>query len=280
MNYRHAFHAGNFADVMKHVVLTRIITHLLRKPAPFRVIDTHAGIGLYDLTSDEATRTGEWRGGVARMGEAFAPEVETLLAPWRAVLAGIRARRGEAAYPGSPSLAREMLRPDDRAIFVEKHPEDRALLARRFSRAANVKVVELDGWLALGGFIPPPERRGLVLIDPPFEEPGEFARCGAQLRGAVRRWPTGVFALWYPVKHPGEVEGLARTLRSHLAAPTLRLELNLASATGARLVGSGMMIVNPPWTLEAEAATLLPALARRFDAVAPWICEMLVGEPT
>ena len=132
MNYRHAFHAGNFADVMKHVILTRILVHLRLKPAPFRAIDTHAGTGLYDLGADEAERTQEWRGGVDRLGEPFAPEVEALIAPYRAILAAVRRRHGDA-YPGSPLIMRELMRPQDRAVFVELHPEDGAVLARRFS---------------------------------------------------------------------------------------------------------------------------------------------------
>lgn len=280
MNYRHAYHAGNFADVVKHVLLSRIITHLLRKQTPFRVIDTHAGIGLYDLAGDEATRTGEWRSGVGLMAAPFRPEIEALLAPWRAVLAAARGRAGPAAYPGSPFIAREMLRPGDRAVFVEKHPVDRARLARTFGRAENVKVVELDGWLALGGFVPPPERRGLVLIDPPFEEPGEFARCADRLARAVRRWPTGIYALWYPIKHPAEPDELARALAAGLQVPALRLELSVVPADGTRLAGTGMIVVNPPWTLQADAMALLPALAERFESRAPWLCEPIVRERT
>ena len=278
MNYRHAFHAGNFADVMKHVVLTRILAHLSRKPTPFRVVDTHAGIGLYDLGADEALRTQEWRGGVGLMDEPFAPDVEALLAPWRAVLAAIRRRHGPQAYPGSPAIIRDMLRPQDRAIFVEKHPEDHARLAARFARAANAKVLRLDGWLSLGSFVPPKERRGLVLIDPPFEETGEFARCADGLRRAELRWPTGCYALWYPVKRRDDVDAFARTLAASLTAPTWRFELNLAPADGTRLAGSGMIVVNPPWTLPDEAASLLPALASRFGAAGGWRLDELVRE--
>lgn len=278
MNYRHAFHAGNFADVMKHVVLVRLLAYLLRKPAPFRYIDTHAGLGLYDLAGDEATRTGEWRGGVGLMEAPFAPEVEELLAPWRQVVEAVRTRYGPDTYPGSPGIAREVLRPTDRAIFVEKHPEDHAQLARRFGRLAHVKALHLDGWLSLRGFIPPKERRGLVLIDPPFEEPGEFARCADRLSEAQRRWPSGVYALWYPIKHIDDVEALARALSASLSVQTLRLELFIAPADGARLAGSGMIVVNPPWTLAQEAAAILPALADRFGYPAGFRCEELVGE--
>lgn len=273
MNYRHAFHAGNFADVMKHVLLTRILLHLARKPTPFRVIDTHAGIGLYDLAGEEAARTGEWRSGIGLMEKPFNPDVEALLAPWRAVLAAIRGRHGPSAYPGSPLVAREMLRPEDRAIFVEKHPEDHARLAARLGRAANAKALRLDGWLALGSFVPPKERRGLVLIDPPFEEAGEFSRCAGRLVRAQGRWPTGIYALWYPVKRAAEVEDLVGSLAAALAVPALRLELNVAPPDGTRLSGSGMIVVNPPWTLAGEAASLLAAWAGRFGGGASFRCE-------
>lgn len=264
MNYRHAYHAGNFADVMKHALLTRILVHLRKKPAPFRIIDSHAGIGLYDLAADEATKTGEWRSGIGLMEEPLEPEAEGLLAPWRAILDAMRDRFGPDAYPGSPMVTREMLRPEDRAIFIEKHPDDIARLAGRFRRDANVKVVHLDGWLALGGFIPPKERRGLVLIDPPFEETDEFARCVDRLIRAQQRWATGIYALWYPVKHTAEIDRFAKALSEGLTSPTLRLELNIAPADGTRLAGSGLIVVNPPWTLAGEAEILLPALARRF----------------
>lgn len=278
MNYRHAFHAGNFADVMKHVVLSRLLDHLLRKPAPFRFIDTHAGLGLYDLSGDEATRTGEWRSGIGLMAEPFAPDVDALLEPWRRVVEAVRTRYGPETYPGSAGIAREMLRPIDRAIFVEKHPEDHARLARRFGRLAHVKALHLDGWLSLRGFVPPKERRGLVLIDPPFEEPGEFARCAARLVEAQRRWPSGSYALWYPIKHVEEVEGLARSLADTLSAPTLRLELFVGPADGTRLVGSGMIVVNPPWTLGNDAALILRSLAERFGNPGGWRCDELVAE--
>jgi 23S rRNA (adenine2030-N6)-methyltransferase len=206
MNYRHAFHAGNFADVMKHVVLTRVLLHLRRKETPFRVIDTHAGIGLYDLAADEALRTGEWRDGIGRLETPLNPDAEALLAPYREVLARMRQEFGADAYPGSPAIARDALRAGDRAIFVELHPDDGALLARRFNRGRS-KVLHLDGWTALHGLIPPPERRGLVLIDPPYEDRDELVRLAGEVTRAVRKWPTGIFALWYPIKATGPVDG-------------------------------------------------------------------------
>lgn len=277
MNYRHAYHAGNFADVMKHALLARILAHLLKKPAAFRVIDTHAGIGIYDLSGEEASKTDEWRSGVGAMEASFSPEVERVLEPWRHVVAALRADRGSAAYPGSPGIVRAMLRPQDRAILVEKHPQDHATLAAEFRHAANVKVVHLDGWAALGGFIPPKERRGLVLIDPPFEEPGEFARCAARFAQALRRWPTGIVALWYPVKHDKEVAALADAVSAAVSARTLRLELHVAPADGTRLAGSGLLVANPPFTLAEDAGRLLPALVERFQGTG-FVREDLVPE--
>jgi 23S rRNA (adenine2030-N6)-methyltransferase len=192
MNYRHAFHAGNFADVMKHVLLVRVLVHLRRKESAFRAVDTHAGTGLYGLAAEEAERTQEWRGGVGQLDKPFAPDVEALIAPYRSVLEKVRERHG-AAYPGSPFVIRELLRPQDRAIFVELHPQDRQALSRRFARDRLVKVLHLDGWTALHALIPPKERRGLVLIDPPYEQPGELERLATEMAKALRKWPTGIF---------------------------------------------------------------------------------------
>jgi len=264
VNYRHAFHAGNFADVMKHVVLTRILVHLKVKPAPFRVIDTHAGTGLYDLQADAAERTQEWRGGVDRLGEPFGPAVEALIAPYRAILATVRRRHGDA-YPGSPLIMRELMRPQDRAVFVELHPEDGAVLARRFRRDAQVKVLHLDGWTALHALIPAKERRGLVLVDPPYEEPGELERLAREMAKALDKWPTGIFAGWYPIKDQRDVDGPAAIIAGAAPGKALRLELMIDEPTAPdRLNGCGLFVANPPWRLAAEAETILPALAERL----------------
>ncbi|MGP9822688.1 23S rRNA (adenine(2030)-N(6))-methyltransferase RlmJ [Salinarimonas sp. NSM] len=264
MNYRHAFHAGGFSDVMKHAVLARLLAYLARKETPFRYIDTHAGIGLYDLTADEARRTGEADAGIGLMEAPFAADVEEVLAPYRAALAAVRARHGESAYPGSPALAREMLRRQDRGVFLELHPEDYATLSARYNAVANLKTLPLDGWTGLGGLMPPKEKRGLVLIDPAFEEPGEFDRLARTLLASQRKWPTGVYAGWYPIKDSREVDRAAARLEA-LARPALRLELHVDDATRIdRLNGCGLFVINPPYTLEAEAGVLLPALAARL----------------
>jgi 23S rRNA (adenine2030-N6)-methyltransferase len=266
MNYRHAFHAGNFADVMKHALLVRMLVYLQRKDTPLRVVDTHAGIGVYDLSAEEAERTGEWVDGVGRLAEPFAAEAEALIAPYRAVIAAVRARFGATAYPGSPAILREMLRRQDRGVLVELHPADYSVLAERFNAVAHLKTLHLDGWTALQALIPPKEKRGLVLIDPPYEDPGELARLGREMLAAVKKWPTGVYAGWYPVKDPGPIDALARHLDEASPRPGLRLELLVDDPREpTRLNGSGLLVLNPPFALRAEAELLLPALAERLS---------------
>jgi 23S rRNA (adenine2030-N6)-methyltransferase len=266
MNYRHAFHAGNFADVMKHALLVRILTYLQRKETPLRMIDTHAGIGLYDLTADEAERTGEWVEGIGRLDLPFAPEVEEILAPYRKVIAEVRTRHGETTYPGSPAIVRELLRRQDRGVFVELHPADHAVLSEAFNAVSNLKVMHLDGWTALHALIPPKEKRGLVLIDPPYEKTGELERLGAEILTALKKWPTGVYAGWYPVKDVGAVDAVVATLHEQSPRPGLRLELYVDDPRDpSRLNGSGLFVFNPPWSLKNEAEVLLPALAERLS---------------
>jgi 23S rRNA (adenine2030-N6)-methyltransferase len=266
MNYRHAFHAGNFADVMKHALLVRILAYLQRKETPLRVIDTHAGIGLYDLTGDEAGRTGEWIDGIGRLDEALAPDAEEVLAPYRKVVADVRARHGDTIYPGSPAIVREILRRQDRGVFVELHPADHAVLSEAFNEVSNLKVMHLDGWTALHALVPPKEKRGLVLIDPPYEQPNELERLGTELLTALKKWPTGVYAGWYPIKDVHAVDAVAERLHRESSRPGLRLELYVDDPRDAtRLNGSGLFVLNPPWLLREEAEILLPALAERLS---------------
>jgi 23S rRNA (adenine2030-N6)-methyltransferase len=266
VNYHHAYHAGNFADVLKHLVLARILQHLARKETPFRAIDTHAGIGLYQLTAEEAEKTGEWRDGIGRLDTAFAPEVEALLEPYRDVVEAVRRRHGPEAYPGSPAIIREMLRPQDRGVLVELHPEDARVLSDRFNTVTNLKVMELDGWTALRALIPPKEKRGVVLIDPPFEETGELARMTREILKSLAKWPGGVFCAWYPIKDMRDVDAAAAELASACPRPGLRIELVIDRPdVPDRLNGCGLFVVNPPWTLRSEAEILLPALASRLS---------------
>ncbi len=266
MNYRHGFHAGNFADVLKHVVLMRILTHLNGKDAPYRVVDTHAGAGRYDLGSEEALRTHEWRDGLARLDQsALSPAVEEILQPWRAALAVARGQYGANTYPGSPWLCRQAMRAQDRLIASELHPHTHKKLAAVLGRDSRCKALAIDGWNALRGNVPPKERRGLVLIDPPFEETGEFERLAAELIAAHRKWPTGIYAFWYPVKDRRAVETLHAAITVAGIGRLLRLEIDVDRPEAAGgLSATGMTIINPPWRLAEEARILLPALSERL----------------
>jgi len=264
VNYRHAFHAGNFADVVKHVVVARILTHLRDKPAAFRVIDTHAGAGVYNLASGEARRSGEWRDGIARVRDAtFAPAVAALLKPYFEVIDALNGADELRLYPGSPAIARAWLRPNDRLLACELHPDAAISLRQNLRGDPRIKVLEIDGWTALGAYVPPVERRGLVLVDPPFEHEAEFTRLAKGLENAHRKWPTGIYALWYPIKGRPAPDNLAKSVRRFGIAKVLRTELTVAPLSDpSRLNGSGLLIVNPPWKLEAELSLLFPALAK------------------
>jgi 23S rRNA (adenine2030-N6)-methyltransferase len=269
MNYRHAFHAGNFADVVKHVVLTRILVYLHEKPAAFRVIDTHAGAGLYDLTSEEARRGGEWLTGIARVIQArFSENALPLLKPYLDIVRAFNPPGELAAYPGSPLIARALLRPQDRLTACEVADGARKDLIDALRRDPQAKVVDLDGWVALPAFVPPNERRGVVLIDPPFEAKDEFERLADRFEAAFAKWPTGIYVLWYP----GKSRRAADELADHVAAiadttrpagKCMRLEFSVApQTTGAPLASTGLLIVNPPYKLQGELKAILPELEK------------------
>ncbi|MBS3650609.1 23S rRNA (adenine(2030)-N(6))-methyltransferase RlmJ [Pseudaminobacter sp. 19-2017] len=284
MNYRHSFHAGNFADVLKHVVLMRILEYLKLKDKAFRVIDTHAGVGLYDLEGERAARTGEWLGGIGRLRESTLPDaVRALIAPYLEAVSDLNEGDRLRYYPGSPMIVRQLLRRQDRLTAIELHPEDARDLAANFAGDHQVRVIELDGWLALGAHLPPKEKRGLVLVDPPFEQLGEFARMIEGLKKAHRRWPGGIYALWYPIKDRPAVAAFEQELRELgiLKILAIRQEVRPPSAE-PRLDGSGMIVVNPPYTLAAELKTIMPALQKAL-AEAPaarWSLEWLSTEAT
>ncbi len=279
MNYRHGFHAGNFADVLKHAVLTRILLHLTAKETPFRVIDTHAGAGRYDLGSEEALRTHEWKDGIARLDQSpLSPAAEALLAPYRAAIAGARVLYGEGAYPGSPWLCRHAMRPDDRLIVAELHPPTYQKLAEAVGRDKRCKALAIDGWTALRANVPPKERRGLVLIDPPFEEKDEFKTLAEQFITAHRKWPTGIYMIWYPLKERRGIESLLDGADEAGIGRLLRLELDVDRPEAAGGLGAtGLLIANPPWRLAEEAEVLLPALAERLaQGRRPrYLCEVI-----
>jgi 23S rRNA (adenine2030-N6)-methyltransferase len=263
LNYRHAFHAGSFADVHKHAVLCRVLHYLRGKPAAFRVIDSHAGAGLYDLAGAEAQRSGEWHDGIERlMAATLAPLIAELLSPYLEVIGALNERGKLLTYPGSPALARAALRPQDRLIACELEPQAAAALARNLAGDPRIKTLRLDGWTAVAAYVPPKERRGLVLVDPPFEEEREFALLARALGAAHRKWATGIYLLWYPIKGRAGPDALAKALRRLAIPKILRAELTVAPLSDpSRLNGSGLILVNPPWPLESELATLLPALA-------------------
>lgn len=269
MNYRHAFHAGGFADVIKHIVLVRILIYLQEKQAPFRVIDTHAGAGLYDLAGEEARRGGEWLTGIARVMQArFSETTLPLIKPYLDIVRAFNPQRELAAYPGSPLIARALLRPQDRLTACEVEPKARKRLIDALRRDTQARVVDLDGWLALPAFVPPKERRGLVLIDPPYEQKDEFERLAEGFAEAFAKWPTGSYLLWYPVKSRRATDTLARHVAevvgaSKPAGKALRLEFSVApQAVGAALASTGLLIVNPPWTLLGELKAILPELEK------------------
>ncbi len=265
MNYRHAFHAGNFADVVKHAVLTRLLVHLCGKPAAYRAIDTHAGAGLYDLAGPEAARGGEWHDGIARLsGAPIGAELRALLAPYLDAVAAYNPPGALIAYPGSPALVRAFLRPQDRLVACELEPNAAERLARNFAHDRRIKAIAIDGWTALNAYVPPRERRGLVLIDPPFEEGEDFSRLAHGLESAHRKWASGIYLLWYPIKAREQPDALARRLRRSGIGRILRAEISIAPLIAppaqSRLSGCGLIVVNPPWRLEQELQIMLPGL--------------------
>ena len=263
MNYRHAYHAGNFADVLKHVILARVIEHLKLKPQPFRVIDTHAGTGRYDLAGVEAGKTGEWEQGIGRVLAAQIPAAaESLLTPY---LQAVRSLNGEGAlrhYPGSPLLARMLMRRGDQLVANELHEIDHNALKALFNNAPDTKILNLDAWTAVKSLLPPKERRGAILIDPPFEMSDEFERLAGAVENALSRFKTGIYLIWYPLKCERAVARLLAKVKSAGAPKGLDARLWVSNPDeAAGLAGSGVLVINPPYQLAADLDVLLPVLA-------------------
>lgn len=291
MNYRHAFHAGNFADVLKHAVVALCLEHLKKKDKPFRVIDTHAGIGLYDLTGDEAKRSPEFQDGIARVLAAKRPDaVDAALAPLLRVIAALNEGRALTRYPGSPEIAAQLARASDRIQLCELHPDDSRTLDRRYARDARVKVETRDGYKALKSLVPPREKRGLVLVDPPFEDRDELAHMAAAIMPAIERWPTGTFIFWRPLKDLWAAErfdvGLAEWLISEQRIEPekiLRADLWVRDLESeGKLAGAGVVVFNPPFTLEAQMLSLLPWLTELLaqGEGAGWRLDGAIGDDT
>lgn len=282
MNYRHAFHAGNFADVFKHALLVRMLVYMMRKEQSLRFIDTHAGIGAYDLSGDEATRTGEWRGGIGRVLKSDPPpEVAELLAPWLAAVGAFNEEGRPSIYPGSPALAQKLLRPQDKIALSELHEHDCHTLRRRLGRDDRLRISQMDGYAALNAWTPPVERRGLVLIDPPFESRDEFERIARAIAKASKKWPTGSYAIWYPLKDEDLVDHFYETLAGLGMTRILRLEMSIDEpAPDGPLTASGLCVINPPFLLIDEARIILAWLAALLGkpGKAGWRADWHAGE--
>jgi 23S rRNA (adenine2030-N6)-methyltransferase len=262
MNYRHAFHAGNFADVAKHLALTAILLHLRNKPTPFAIIDTHAGRGSYDLGSEEARRTNEAGRGIGRLSD-LKSELKALSSYLDLVREG-----GPAAYPGSPLLAARLLRPQDRLVAIEKHSNEASALVALLKPFANARAETADGYARLAALLPPPERRGLVLIDPPYEAEDEFHTVARAFAAAYRRFATGIYAIWFPVKSRAEADGFCSEVLASGAAKVLRLDVALKTPEKDRLSAAGLLVVNPPFRFEDEMRQVFAETMPRLDAAA------------
>jgi len=276
MNYRHAYHAGNHADVLKHLVLLALLDALQKKDKPLLYLDTHAGRGLYDLKSDETTRAAEAQTGIERLREQAAQSSQAAPPAIERYLAATRSTTGRY-YPGSPTLIADRQRPQDRLIACELHAEDLRALTKRLTGPRQT-ALHMDGWQAIRAKLPPIERRALILIDPPYERPDEYRKIETALQDGLKRMETGVFALWYPIKDRAPLERLHRRLVALTARPILRVEMNIwPESPGNRLNGSGMLVINPPWQLDQELAVTLNWLQPRLrqDDNANWRIDWL-----
>ncbi|MEP3048316.1 MAG: 23S rRNA (adenine(2030)-N(6))-methyltransferase RlmJ [Roseibium sp.] len=282
MNYRHAYHAGNIGDVLKHAVLARLVTYFKRKDKAFRILDTHAGIGRYDLTSEETQKTGEWQQGIGKVLDADMPDaVAELLAPYLQVIRDLNTSEELITYPGSPLIARNLMRKIDRLTLTELHPEDFKVLSDAFSGDYQIKTIHLDGWLAMGSFLPPKEKRGFVLIDPAYEVTDEFELMTEAIIKGWKKWQSGTFALWYPMKDIRAIRNMQLDFEAAGIRDVLSLALNVGkSDLDTRMLGSGMMLINPPFTLADEMTTILPWLSEVLHQGpgAGWTVEQIIGE--
>jgi 23S rRNA (adenine2030-N6)-methyltransferase len=271
VNYRHGYHAGNHTEVFKHAALITLVELLKRKDKPFMVLDSHAGTGLYDLRAEMAVRTGEAEDGIRRVLGSSEPALQPYLGLVKAV-----GGPEVTTYPGSPEILRRLLRDGDRLVACELHPEDAAALRRNFSRDSRVAIHHRDGYEAVPALVPPPERRGLVFIDPPFERIDEAAALGRCLSEALTKWPTGSFAGWFPIKDDRIRRELAASVPAAARGKALLATFLRHPPDGKRLAGSGLLLLNPPWTVEARLEALLVALTRVFSG-ARWSIRWLAA---
>lgn len=276
LSYRHAFHAGNYADVLKHATLVQILRYMTQKDKPLCYLDTHAGAGFYSLKSPEAAKTGESERGIGLLWQV--PELPSALADYRACVAAACGRH-LTAYPGSPWFAQHLLRADDRLVLCELHPADRAQLERTFRGSANARCYAEDGWAKSLALTPPPERRGLVLIDPSYEVKDDYRKAAEHLAALYRKFATGVYAIWYPIADPARTETLLKRVRNSGVRRILRLEIGLTrDHLQPGMTGTGMLVVNPPWNLAETMAPALQWFAARLGDEAYSEVEVLVDE--
>jgi len=254
MNYRHGYHAGNFADVVKHVALIAILLHLRKKDTAFAVVDSHAGRGRYDLGGAEAEKTKEAEAGIGRLRDDFSGTMPEALATYLAL-----AHEDRSSYPGSPLIAAKLLRPQDRLTAIERHPEEFARLKDTLAPFRNAQAEEGDGYRRTVKLLPPPSRRGLVLMDPPFEAPDEFSTLAQAVRDAWRKFAIGIYLVWYPIKSQAQAAGFAGEVLAGGMEKVLEIEAAIGAPDG-KLGRAGLLVVNPPYGFDAtmrEAASLI-----------------------
>jgi len=277
LSYRHSFHAGNFADLLKHIVLTEILEHLIKKDKPFDYIDTHAGAGLYDLRSDTAEKLGEYSNGIGKLKAQEWPS----LASYFAAIDRCNPQGGLRFYPGSPMIANHFMRPQDRATLYELHPTDFKLLSRNTRENRRIKVLNQDSLAGLLSLLPPLSRRALVLMDPSYEMKSDYDQVFKVLKNAHKKFATGTYALWYPVVERHRIRKLEKLFINSGIRNIQRFELGLEADSQERgMTASGMLVINPPWTLFEHMNSLLPELVKALDEGngAFYRCDILVAE--
>jgi 23S rRNA (adenine2030-N6)-methyltransferase len=267
MNYRHGYHAGNFADVVKHVALVAILLHLKKKDAAFAVVDSHAGRGAYDLTGAEAGKTGEAQGGIARLAGLSGDLPEAL-----STYLSLVKESGERAYPGSPLIAAKLLRPQDRLTAIEKHPDEFTALKEALAPFRNAVTEQDDGYARAIKLLPPPSRRGLLLLDPPFEAPDEFSMLAQTVREAYRKFATGIFLVWYPIKSQAAADAFTGEVLAGGMTKALTLDTAISAPEG-KLGRAGLLVINPPYGFDVAMRAIAAIIAPLLDATitATWL---------
>ncbi|MFC0180677.1 23S rRNA (adenine(2030)-N(6))-methyltransferase RlmJ [Thorsellia kenyensis] len=282
LSYRHSFHAGNFADVLKHIVQVLIIESLKEKEKPFVYLDTHSGAGRYSLSSDEANKTGEYLEGIVRVLEASNPP--ELIKPYLSLIHELNPKIKDQAlryYPGSPIIAKALLREEDRLLLAELHPSDQVFLKKGFLHDPRALIKLGDGFHLLKSHLPPLERRGLILIDPSYELKEDYQQVVKALKEGYKRFATGIYALWYPVVFRQNIKKMCTELKESGIKKILQIELGVRPDSDKRgMSASGMIVINPPWKLENQMKEILPWLTKVLapDGHGHFSVEWLVPE--